>query len=114
MRGVLVALCLMAVPAYAQDMATGEQITAAISGNTVIGSMSATGAYTEFYAADGTIRAADYTGKWSVEADTMCFSYGEDPATCWGVQIAGDQVTWIVNGAAEGTGTIQPGNPNGW
>lgn len=42
----------------------------------------------------------------------MCFKYGEDPATCWNVRIAGDQVTWIRNGTEEGTGAILRGNPN--
>lgn len=114
MRGLLAAMCLMAAPAFAQDLATGEQISAAVSGNTVMGSMSTTGAYAEYYAPDGAIRAADYSGKWWVEANTMCFTYGEDAPTCWGMRLAGDQVTWIVNGAAEGTGTILAGNPNGW
>jgi hypothetical protein len=114
MRLIIATLCLLSSPAFAQETATGDQITAAITGNTVIGSMSASGAYTEFYAADGTIKAADYSGKWAVEGDKMCFTYGEDPATCWAVTVQGDQVTWLVNGVAEGTGTIQPGNPNGW
>ncbi|MFM2390506.1 MAG: hypothetical protein RLZZ437_2061, partial [Pseudomonadota bacterium] len=34
--------------------------------------------------------------------------------SCWFVQIAGDQVTWASEAADEGTGTILPGNPNGW
>lgn len=105
---------LFASPAFAQDAATGDQIRAAVSGNTVVGSMSASGAYTEYYAADGTIRSADYTGVWTIEGDTMCFAYGEDPATCWGVQLSGNQVSWIANGAVEGSGTIEAGNPNGW
>jgi hypothetical protein len=105
---VLPSVCL------AEGLATGDQIRAAISGNTVNGSMSASGAYTEYYAADGTIRSADYAGRWSIEGDTMCFVYGEDPATCWGVELSGDQVSWIVNGTVEGSGSIVAGNPNGW
>ncbi|MGL5009336.1 MAG: hypothetical protein ACRC6I_05605 [Paracoccaceae bacterium] len=110
------ALLLIALtsPALAQDLATADQIRASIIGNTVMGSMSASGAYTEFYATDGSIRAADYAGSWSLQGDTMCFSYGADPATCWSARISGDQVTWVVGGADEGTGTILPGNPNGW
>jgi hypothetical protein len=107
------ALLLIATPALA-DVATGDQIRAAIGGNTVQGSMTASGAYTEFYAADGTIKGADYTGTWTIEGDQMCFAYGEDPAACFGVTLAGDQVTWMAGDAAEGTGTILPGNPNGW
>ncbi len=113
LRSFALAATLLAAPAVAQDLATGEAITAAISGNTVQGSMSASGAYTEFYAADGTIKGNGYAGTWAVEGDTMCFDYGEG-ATCWNVSIAGDQVTWINGGATDGTGTILPGNQHGW
>ncbi|MBZ8119229.1 hypothetical protein KUD11_11300 [Roseovarius sp. LXJ103] len=105
------ALTLVAAPAWAHDAATGEEIMAAISGNTVQGSMVESGAYTEFYDADGTIKGADYTGTWSVENDQMCFAYGEAPA-CWSVHIEGDMVTWINDGNEDGTGTLVPGNPN--
>jgi hypothetical protein len=116
MRQFLVVLSLLAAPAMAmsQDLATGDQITAALTGNTVIGSMAASGAYTEFYAEDGKIRAADYEGAWTVQGDTMCFTYGDAAPTCWGVRLNGDQVTWVSDAADEGTGTILPGNPNGW
>ena len=98
--------------AWAQGTASGEQITAAITGNTVQGSMMASGAYTEFYGADGVIKGKDYSGKWRVNADTMCFQYGSDPEGCWQVKIDGDQVTWVKNGKDDGTGTIVKGNPN--
>jgi hypothetical protein len=103
----------LAVPlaAQAQDLATGAAITAAISGNTVQGSMTASGAYTEFYAADGTIRGQGYTGTWTVEGDAMCFDYGEGK-DCWNVRIDGEAVTWVQDGADGGTGTIVAGNPN--
>jgi hypothetical protein len=112
-RLAALALCL-ATPAHADTAATGDQIRAAIAGNTVQGSMTASGAYTEFYAADGAIKGKDYAGTWTVEGDKMCFNYGADPATCFGVRIAGDQVTWVGATGDEGTGTILPGNPNNW
>ena len=112
-RLAVLALCL-ATPALADTHATGDQITAAIAGNTVQGSMTTSGAYTEFYAADGAIRGKDYAGSWTVEGDKMCFAYGADPATCFGVRIAGDQVIWVGATGDEGTGTILPGNPNNW
>jgi len=105
---------LLAQPAAGQDLATTDAIKTAIAGNTVQGSMTASGAYTEFYAADGVIKGKDYTGAWTVDADKMCFAYGTDPATCFGLRIAGDQVTWVGATADEGTGTILPGNPNNW
>lgn len=106
--------CLFALPAAAETFAEGDAIRAAIAGNTVQGSMTASGAYTEFYAADGVIKGADYSGSWTIEADKMCFAYGSDPATCWNVRLAGDKVTWINGTTEEGTGTILPGNPNNW
>ena len=93
-------------------MASGTDISKAIAGNTVQGSMMDAGAYTEFYAADGMIKGDGYSGSWRVQDDTMCFDYGTDPEACWSVAIEGDQVTWIRGGKKDGTGTIVPGNPN--
>lgn len=106
-------LCL-ATPAMAADPADGAMITQTITGNTVQGSMVSSGVYTEFYDADGTIRGADYQGKWSVKAGQMCFEYGQDPATCWNMRVEGDQVTWVLDGKDLGTGTVVGGNPNGF
>jgi hypothetical protein len=105
---------MLAAPALAGDLAGADAVRAAISGNTVQGGMQASGAYTEYYSADGTIRARDYTGRWSIEGDAMCFAYGEDPATCWGVRLEGSSVTWVGDGGDEGNGTILSGNPNGF
>ena len=112
MRMTLFALAVtFPLVAQAQDLATGAAIAAAISGNTVQGNMTSLGAYTEFYAADGTIKGDGYTGAWTVEGDTMCFDYG-DGEDCWSVRIDGEAVTWVQNGAEGGTGTIVAGNPN--
>lgn len=112
-RQSLAALVLLTAPALAETLATGAEISAAVSGNTVQGSMTASGAYTEFYAEDGTIKGQGYTGKWTIEGDAMCFDYGEGK-DCWGVRIAGEAVTWVKDGADGGTGTIVAGNPNGF
>ena len=114
MRRVALVFALFAVPAAAQDLASGAMIMSAISGNTVQGSMQASGAYTEFYGADGVIKGADYTGRWSVSKVKICFAYGEEPAQCWGVRIAGTQITWVGAGGDEGSGTVVTGNPNGF
>lgn len=111
LRNAAAMLAFAALPAWAQTLATGDQITAAIAGNTVQGNMLASGAYTEFYQADGVIKGADYTAKWSVKDDQMCFDYGEG-ASCWSVRIKGDAVTWIKDGVEDGTGTLVAGNPN--
>jgi hypothetical protein len=113
-RPAAVAALLFGNAALAQEPATGEAIRAAIAGNTVQGSMLATGVYTEFYADDGTIKGQGYEGAWRVEGDRMCFEYGQDPEACWQVGLVGDQVTWLKDGQADGTGMIVPGNPNGF
>jgi hypothetical protein len=102
---------VLPLAAAAQELATGAEISAAIAGNTVQGSMTALGAYTEFYAADGAIKGQGYGGTWTVEGDAMCFDYGEGK-DCWNVRIEGEAVTWVQGGADGGTGTIVAGNPN--
>lgn len=94
------------------EMAKGDQITAAISGNSIQGNMDASGPYSEYYGADGTVFGKDYKAKWSVEGDTMCWVYDGSPKDCWGVEIASDQVKWVKDGKAQGSGTIVSGNPN--
>lgn len=115
MKNMIVAAALVlaaAGMAHAGTTATGEQIKAAVTGNTVQGSMVASGAYTEFYGADGVIKGKDYTGKWRINGDAMCFAYGQDPETCFAVRLDGDQVTWVKDGKDDGTGMIVKGNPN--
>src|SRR5262245_43950813 len=102
MRARLLLACAFALTAMAgaaSAAATGDQIKAAISGNTVQGNMDASGPYAEFYAGDGQIKGKDYIGQWSVEGDAMCFVYQDTPKECWSVEINGDQVRWIKNGA---------------
>ena len=113
------ALSALVLPlaASAGDALSGDQIRSLLSGNTVQGSMEATGVYTEFYAADGTIKGKDSTGKgyagaWTIDGDNMCFQYGSDPAACWQVAKEGDQIQWMSDGKVDGTGTIVMGNPN--
>lgn len=110
-RLALVVALTIPMAANAEGLATGAEITAAITDNTVQGSMLEAGAYTEFYAADGTIKGKDYTGTWAVSGDTMCFSYGDAP-DCWNVRLKGEAVTWVQDGEDGGTGTIVKGNPN--
>ena len=52
------------------------------------------------------IAVKDYTGKWRVNGDTMCFQYGQDPEACWQVKLECNQVTWVKDGKGDGTGTI--------
>lgn len=98
--------------AHAANLATGQQISDAVTGNTVQGSMSASGAYTEYYAAGGVVHGADYKAKWSIEGDTMCWVYEGSPKDCWSATISGDKISWVKDGETGGTGTILSGNPN--
>ncbi len=114
MRRVLLALCLLPLPLHAEGLATAKDLRAAIIGNTVEGSMMASGGYAEFYAPDGSIHGKDYDGRWSFDGDRMCFAYGEDPPACWGAEISGGKVVWMGASGEEGSGTIRAGNPSGW
>ena len=105
---------MLATGGAALAAATGDQIRSAIADSTVQGIMDASGPYAEYYAPDGTIKGKDYTGQWSVEGDAMCFAYEGTPKMCWNVEISGDQVRWIKDGASQGTGTIVKGNANGF
>ena len=103
---------LSIVPQAFAGSATGAEISAAITGNTVAGAMDASGAYTEFYAEGGVVHGKDYKAQWSVEGDTMCWVYEGTPKNCWNVEITGDTVTWVKDGKAQGSGKIVTGNPN--
>lgn len=103
---------MLAAPAYAQDLATGDAIKMAVSGNTIRGDMTSSGPYAEFYAEDGAIKGDGYTAAWTIEGNAMCFVYDDTAPDCWSVSINADQVTWIKDGVAGGTGTIVAGNAN--
>ena len=110
---VLTGILAISAPAVADNhAASGEEIREAIAGNTVEGSMVDASDYTEFYAENGTIKGDGYTGKWTIEENQMCFKYGDDPASCYGVRLDGNQVIWLKDGEVDGTGTIVAGNPN--
>jgi hypothetical protein len=102
---------LLAIPTAALG-ATGEDIRAAIAGNTIQGSRGAS-AFTEFYDPSGAVKGRDYVGQWSVQGNQVCISYRTTPRQCWGADINGSSIRWTRNGAADGTGTILRGNPQG-
>jgi hypothetical protein len=104
----------LAAPLRAADALSGAEIRALVEGRTVEGSMTDTGRYAEFYAPDGQIRGAGYTGAWTIEGDAMCFAYDGAEKTCWQVGRAGDEVVWLREGRVLGTGALREGNPNGF
>ena len=79
--------------------------------HTVTGSMSTGGDYGEYYAPDGNVLAADYTGTWTIEDDKLCIDYG-DGADCYGAAMDGLDVVWYLDGDKVGTGSLQQGNVN--
>lgn len=104
------AALLWAGTAYAADMATNAEITAAIGdGKTLQGSM-VSDRFAEYYAPDGTIRGEGYTGTWRVADDRMCFAYGGGEETCWHLEINGPAVTLYKDGEVDGAGMLVDGN----
>lgn len=101
-------------PAAAFALASGAQIRQAIAGNTVAGSMDASGRYTEYYAADGSVRAKGYKARWSIEGNSMCWVYEGQPKDCWQAEIKGRRVRWVKDGKVLGNGAVAKGNPNGY
>lgn len=95
-----------------QGLSTGAQIKNALSGNTVEGSMQASGRYTEFYSKDGTVLAKDYKAIWRIEGNDMCWIYKDQPKDCWQASIKAKSVKWVKNKKVQGTGTIVEGNTN--
>lgn len=95
---------------FAADPLSADDIASAVSDRTYQGSMIES-AFAEYYAADGSIRGKDYTGKWRTEDDTMCFQYGDSDEKCWNVIINGPAMTLIKDGQVDGSGMLVDGNP---
>ncbi|WP_350333585.1 hypothetical protein [Coralliovum pocilloporae] len=105
-------LTALPMATLAGEAVSGADIPGLVGGKTIQGKMFDSGAYAEFYDADGTIKADGYTGKWSVKDNQMCFQYGSDPANCFTIKKTGDDVSWIADGKPVGDGQIVDGNPN--
>ena len=101
--------------AAAGEKPTAAEIEKAVSDHTYQGSMSAAGSvFAEFYAADGSIKADGYTGKWRADDGTMCFQYGDKPERCFGVELQGPSMVMLKDGEIDGNGMLIPGNVNGF
>ncbi|MCU0870415.1 MAG: hypothetical protein MUF30_12620 [Burkholderiales bacterium] len=110
---VNLAAALPIAEAAAPKRSTGAVLRSTVAGNTVTGSMDASGRYTEWYAPDGTVHGKDYRAKWTIEGNTMCWYYPGQPKDCWEAAVRGDQVRWIKDDKVQGTGTVLKGNPDG-
>ena len=111
----ILAIGLMCLPiaANAEEKLPAEKIANAVSDHTYQGSMSSAGSgFAEYYAADGTIRAKGYSGKWRTEDGKMCFKYGDKPERCFGIQINGPSIVMLKDGKIDGNGMLIRGNPN--
>lgn len=106
LAGLFVVMC---ASAFAGSL-SGADIAKAVSDRTYQGSMT-DNAFAEYYAADGTIRGKDYTGKWRTEDDTMCFQYGDSAEKCWNVLMNGPSLTLVKEGEVDGSGMLVDGNP---
>jgi len=106
----------LAAPSAGAQELTGAEILARIAGNTISGDMG--GPFEEYYRRDGTLRGATaegrYDGKWTVADGRFCLEYSE-PLGCFAVRLDGETLTFIdEDGEVAGTGTLGPGNPNGF
>ena len=101
--------------AMAGSAPSAADIKAAVSDHTYQGSMATAGSgFSEFYAANGEIRGDGYSGKWRVEDGIMCFQYGADPESCWGIELQGPSMVLLKEGQVDGNGMLIPGNENGY
>lgn len=104
LAAVFAAVCFT-TPAFAE--ATSAELTTALVGNTFQGGMGG-GAYSSYFAPDGTYKDASGGGKYVIENDAVCYP-GTDFG-CYKATIKGDQLEWMKDGKSEGTGTILKGN----
>lgn len=118
---VPVLACLVALaaaaPCRADDVAPlkGAAAWQKLVGNTVVARTSTGASYTDYYAADGTVRHQDgdgsADGQWRADGDAVCFDYpDDDDRFCVQVTVAGATGTFADAGGATDTFTILPGN----
>jgi hypothetical protein len=100
---------------FAGSALSGDKIKTMMSDVTVEGKMNDGSSYSEFYQADGAIKGKDYTGRWTLEGDSMCFVYSSAPQKmCYQVGENASGIDWIQNGKVEGTGSVIKGNVKGY
>ena len=116
-RSVIFAVVLTAAGAPAAVRAqdnqplTGPEIRTLIAGNTVKGPY-----YTEYFAADGSIRGVEkgekYTGKWRIDSDRLCVDFPDHGYTncAWIARQSGNDYAFM-DGQFTNTRTVLAGNP---
>ena len=94
----------------ASEKHSAEEISKAVSDHSYQGSMlEPNSGFNEYYAPDGTIHGADYTGEWTTKEGEMCFAYGQEP-TCYAVSIDGPSMVLRQDGVIKGNGMLIQGN----
>ena len=75
--------------------------------------------YSEYYAADGTLRGTSggeaYVGSWKVVGEELCFTYpdaGTSETECYAVFKDGDALTWVTSDGRIVEATYAEGNPD--
>jgi len=110
---LILAALVAGTTASAGSFASKDEIQNAMADHTYQGGM-LSGAFTEYYAPDGTIKGDGYSGVWTATDKGMCFQYGTDPENCWNLKIEGAAVTLFKDGKVDGSGVVVKGNPNGF
>jgi hypothetical protein len=98
---VLFALFTAAAPAAAAPAKmTGEEIKAALTGNSVAGVWGSTPYVSSFDASGGTVYTAQgrapAQGRWSVKGDQYCSTWEQTGESCYDLERDGDTIIWIV------------------
>lgn len=101
------AIAALAAPALA---ATQEELRDALVGNTFQGGMGG-GAYSSFFAEDGTYYDTASSGEYEVTEDGVCYP-GTDFG-CYQAAIDGTSLEWMKDGESAGTGEILDGDALG-
>jgi hypothetical protein len=107
-RLVLMVSGLLMLAQSAWAVSSGEEIKAALVGNTFQGGMGG-GAYSSYFAPDGIYHDKDGKGDYSITDLGVC--YPNTNFGCYQATIKGDQLEWFQDGKSQGTGTILKGNP---
>ncbi|MGQ7244273.1 hypothetical protein ACUN9V_12545 [Salinicola sp. V024] len=86
---------------------SGEEIQQQVWGHRVQGAMASGQQYDEVYRQDGKIEGDGYTGQATIVDDRMCFDYGDDKPTCYGVRRDGsDSIEWLEGDEVVGEGEL--------
>lgn len=86
---------------------SGDEIRQEVWGHRVQGAMASGQQYDEVYRDDGQIEGDGYTGQAKIVDDRMCFDYGDDDVTCYGVRRDGDQsIEWLEGDDVVGQGEL--------